>query len=218
VVEHFREHIAGQSLADVRAALQENLRAVRKRVLDEHNAFVVVAEAVGQARERVKGWTDVPNSWSSIGAGLKKTCQKARAAFRDAAADASAVKLHEWRKRVKYLRYQFEIPRPLWPGRLEELAGEADRMGELLGDDHDLVVMRQELTRDPPPVAGDGERELLLALIDRRRAELEQDGLVLGERFFQDKPRELTRQLKWYWKAWRREACPTQANDRVGQV
>jgi CHAD domain-containing protein len=213
LVEHFQEHIAGRSFADVRKVLRDNLRAVRKRVLDEHNAFVVVAETVRQARERVKGWTDVPDKWSSVGAGLQDTCRQARAAFRDAAADPSVAKLHEWRKQVKYLRYQFEVLRPLWPERMEELATEADRMGDLLGDAHDLAVLRQLLTRDPRPVADDGEREALLALIDRRRAELEQEVLLLGERFFQDRPRELARQLKGYWKTWRGQASPTQANE-----
>jgi CHAD domain-containing protein len=213
LVEHFQEHVAGRSFADVREALRDNLRAVRKRVLDEHNAFVVVAETVSQARDRLKGWTDVPDRWSSVGAGLRDAGRQARAAFRDAAADPSVAKLHEWRKQVKYLRYQLEILRPLWPERVEELATEADRMGDLLGDDHDLAVLRQVLTRDPPPVADEGEREALLALIDRRRAELAQEALLLGERFFQDRPRELARRLKGYWKTWRGQASPTQADE-----
>jgi CHAD domain-containing protein len=211
--EHFREHIAGRSFADVRKALQDNLRAVRKRVLDEHNAFAVVAETVSQARERVKGWTDVPDRWSSVGAGLQDTCRQARAAFRDAAADPGVAELHEWRKQVKYLRYQLEVLRPLWPERMEELAAEADRMGGLLGDDHDLAVLRQMLTGDPPPAADEGEREALLALLDRRRAELGQEVLLLGERFFQDRPRELARRLMGYWKTWRGQASPPQADE-----
>jgi CHAD domain-containing protein len=203
LVEHVPEHIAGRSFEDVRKALQDNLRAVRKRVLDEHNAFVVVAETVSQARERVKRWTDVPDKWSSVGAGLEGTCHRARAAFRDAAAEPTATNLHEWRKQVKYLRYQLEILRPLWPEWMEELATEADRMGELLGDDHDLAVLRQMLTGNPRPDGDEGEREALLALIDWRRAEVGQEVLLLGERFFQDRPKELARRLKGYWKTWR---------------
>src|SRR5262249_35893706 len=213
LLEHFQEHIAGRSFADVRKALRDHLHAVRKRVLDEHNAFAVVAETVSQARERVEGWTDVPDKWSSVGAGLQDTCRQARAAFRDAAAGPSVANLHEWRKQVKYLRYQLEVLRPLWPERMEELATEADRMGDLLGDDHDLAVLRQTLTRDPRPVADEGEREALLALLDRHRAELEQEVLLLGDRFFQDRPRELARRLKGYWKAWRGQAGATQANE-----
>jgi CHAD domain-containing protein len=213
LVEHFHEHIAGRSFAAVRKALRDNLRALRKRVLDEQNAFAVVAETVSQARARVKSWADVPDKWSSVGAGLQDVCQRARTAFRDAAADPSVAKLHEWRKQVKYLRYQLEVLRPLWPERMEELAAEADRMGDLLGDDHDLAVLREMLTRNPQPVADDAERETLLALIDRRRAELEQEVLLLGDRFFRDRPRELARRLRGYWKTWRGQASPTRPNE-----
>ena len=79
LLEHFQAHVANRSFADIRKALQNELRAVRKRVLDEHNAFVVVAETVSQARERVKRWTDVPDKWSSVGTGLRDACRQARA-------------------------------------------------------------------------------------------------------------------------------------------
>jgi CHAD domain-containing protein len=221
LAEHFQEHPAeppgartglqrcpaGRSFADIRKALQANLRAVRKRVLDEENAFAVVGEAVRQARERVKDWADVPNKWPAVGEGLEEVARRACAAFEDACADPTVEKLHEWRKQAKYLRYQLEVLRPLWRERMEELASEADRMSDLLGDDHDLAVLRQTLTGDPERlgVSGgpSGDGEVLLALIDRRRAELGQEALLLGRRFFQDRPRDLARRLKGYWKTWR---------------
>jgi CHAD domain-containing protein len=203
LVGHFQEHLAGRSFGDVRQALQDHLRAVRKRVLDEQNAFAVVAEVGREARERVKGWADVPDKWWAVGRGLEDTYRRARAAFEGAAAEATVEALHEWRKQAKYLRYQLEVLGPLWPERLEELAGEADRVGDWLGDDHDLAVLRQMLTGDPGRFGDEGDREVLLALIERRRAELEQEALLLGRRFFQDRPREFARRLKGYWKTWR---------------
>ena len=102
---------------------------------------------------------------------------------------------------------------PLWPERLTELAQEADKMGELLGDDHDLAVLHQMLTDHDTPIAEADEAEVLLALIDRRRAELEQDALLLARRFFQDRPREFARRLKGYWKTWRAQADLEQADE-----
>ena len=211
LVEHFKEHIAAGSFANVRKELRANLRAVRKRVLDEQNALAVVRETVRQARKRIKCWTDVPNKWSAVGSGLEEVHRRTRNAFRGAAAEATVEKLHEWRKQVKYLRYQLESLRPLWPEHMEELAKEADRMGELLGDDHDLAMLRQKLTDDPGRF-GDGDAEALVALIDRRRAELEQDARELGERFFQDKPKAFVRRLKGYWRAWRLQTKSKQPN------
>jgi CHAD domain-containing protein len=166
----------------------------------------VVAEAVRQARGRVKSWADVPNKWAAVGAGLEDVYRRASDAFGDASADPTVENLHEWRQQAKYLRYQLEVLRPLWPERMEELANEADRMGELLGDDHDLAALRQMLTDAPGRFGDEGDLEVLLALIDRRRAELEQEAMLLGRRFFQENPRAFTRRLKGYWKAWRAQA------------
>jgi CHAD domain-containing protein len=213
LVKHFAEHIAGRSFADVRQALQANLRAVRKRVLDEEDAFAVVAGAVRQARERVKDWADVPDKWWAVGKGLEDVYSRAQEALEDAAADPTVEKLHEWRKQAKYLRYQQEILRPLWPERLEEFADETDKMSELLGDDHDLAVLRQMLTDDPDRFGDAGDAEVLLALIDRRRAELGQEALLLGRRFFQDRPRDFARRLKGYWKTWRAQAGTAQPGE-----
>jgi len=201
LTKHFQEHIAGRSFRSVRKALQENLRAVRKRVLDEQNSFTVVAETVRQALERVVNWPEVPNRWLAVGQGLQDTYRRASAAYQEAAANTTVETLHEWRKQVKYLRYQLEILRPLWPERLDELASEADKMGDLLGDDHDLAVLRQMLM-DPDHFEDDADGEMLLALIDRRRDEVEQEAMLLGERFFQDRPREFARRLKGYWKTY----------------
>jgi CHAD domain-containing protein len=206
LAEHFQERVAGRSFDDTRQALQANLRAVRKRVLDEEDSFAVVAEVVRQARGRVKGWADVPNKWAAVGEGLEDVYRRANDAAGAAAADPTVEKLHEWRKQAKYLRYQLEILRPLWPERVGELADEADQMGDLLGDDHDLAALRQMLTDDPERYGDEGDREVLLALIDRRRAELEQEAMLLGRRFFQDGPCDFAGRLKGYWKAWRAQS------------
>ncbi len=205
LTEQFQEHLAGRSFGNLRQALQANLRDVKKRVLEDQDAFAVVAEIVRQARERIKDWTNVPNRWRSVGAGLEDVCRRACSAFEEAAADPTIENLHEWRKQAKYLRYQLEILRPLWPERLKELAKEADRMSDLLGDDHDLAVLRQMVASDPErfhvSLAPSGDGEVLLALIDRSRADLEQEALLLGRRFFQDRPKDLVRRLKGYWKS-----------------
>ena len=213
LARHFKERAAGRSFGNAREALKTNLRVVRKRVLDDEDAFATVGAAVRQARDRVKDWADVPDKWPSIGMGLADVYRTAAAAFEAAAVDPDGRKAcTNGGKHAKYLRYQLEVVRPLWPERVQELASEADRMAELLGDDHDLAVLRQMLTDDPERF-GDGRiTEMLLALIDRRRAELEEDFIPLGQRFFQDGPKEFTRRLKGYWKTWRRRAESEETN------
>ena len=119
-------------------------------------------------------------------------------------ADPSVENLHEWRKQAKYLRHQLEVLEPIQPVAMAELAGRLHELTQLLGDGHDLAVLRQKLVAGPAAPAG-RIRETLVTLIDRRRAELEQEALQLGRRLFADKPKDFTERLKSYWKAWR--AC-----------
>jgi CHAD domain-containing protein len=203
LIEHFKEHVAGQSFRDVRKSLQAHLREVRRQVLDEQNAFAVVAETIRQERDGVKGWMKVPNKWRAVGLGLKETYRRAKDSFEVAQADPTDEKLHEWRKQAKYLFYQLEILRPLWTERMDEMVNEVNQVGELLGDYHDLVVLRQMVNDGSEKLGDDGDRETLLALIDRRRATVRQEVMLLGERFFQDKVRDFATRFGGYWKAWR---------------
>jgi len=84
------------------------------------------------------------------------------------------------------------------------LANETDRLGNLLGDDHDLAVFGDILAKDSLRL-GDKDAELLSAFIERRRGELERDSMSLGCRFFAERPKDLMRRLEEYWKVWRRE-------------
>jgi CHAD domain-containing protein len=198
---HFKEQITARTFGHVREALQENLRTVRKQLLDEQHTFAVVTRDVRQALERSKDWAEVRNKWAAVDCGLKRSYRRARDAYGDASAEPTVEKLHEWRKQVKYLRYQLEILRPLWPERLDELIQEAERMGEFLGEDHDLAVLQQMLSQDAEKFGDPSDIEAVSALAQRRRAELEQDALLLGERYFQDGPKAFVRRLKGYWKA-----------------
>src|SRR5262245_12430711 len=87
LIEHFKGHFAGQSFSDVRKSLQAHLREVRRRVLDEQNAFAVVAETIRRERDGVKGWMKVPNKWRAVGLGLKETYRRAKDSFEVAKAD-----------------------------------------------------------------------------------------------------------------------------------
>lgn len=183
--------------------LVEHPREVHERVLDQENAFDVVADATRDAETRVDDWTDVPDRWQSVGGGLKRVYRQARAAFRDARREPSTEKLHEWRKQVKYLRHQLEVLAPIWPEVVKELAEQAHHLGDRLGDDHDLAVLRGTLENED--FGSDLSLQPVWERIDARRGELQEEAYELGQRVFQEKPRDFIKRLKGFWSAWRAE-------------
>jgi CHAD domain-containing protein len=116
-------------------------------------------------------------------------------------ADPGPENVHEWRKRAKDLWYQLRLVRRAWPPLLGEMADQAHELADLLGDHHDLAVLRADLDGR----AAVGHREELGALIGRRQEELVGDALELGGHLYAEKPQAFERRLRAYWKAWRAE-------------
>ncbi|MFI4990760.1 MAG: CHAD domain-containing protein [Solirubrobacterales bacterium] len=102
--------------------------------------------------------------------------------------------LHEWRKRVKDLRYVAEML------GARKLAKRADDLGELLGEEHDLAVLAQRVRREAKAGRSSGApgrraRKLLLRLIARRRKKLRKRALREGERLYARKPALFVRRI-----------------------
>jgi hypothetical protein len=81
----------------------------------------------------------------------------------------------------------------------------ADHLSDLLGDDHDLVVLHGVLTSGDFGIkADDLPSQSLLAFADRRRQELQSTAHSLGLRLYAEKPKRLVERLQGYWQTWRK--------------
>ncbi len=138
--------------------------------------------------------------WKPVGAGLERTYRRGRRAMRAARRQGGEADFHEWRKRAKDLWYELRLFAPFWPRPLGAAAEEAHALSELLGDHHDLAVLRDDLrARD----LGAAETAALAAAIDRRQAELAAAALPLGRRLYAERPRDFSRRLRRYREAGR---------------
>ena len=101
--------------------------------------------------------------------GLERAYRRGRKRMHEAEEDPTTERLHEWRKRAKDHWYHVRLVRDAWPQELEARADEVHRLTDLLGDDHDLAVLADEVQS-----AGETSDDRdLLAAIDRRRADLQ---------------------------------------------
>ena len=76
---------------------------------------------------------------------------------------------HEWRKEVKYLRYQMESLRPIDPPAFSGVIAALDSLGEVLGTEHDHTVLRWVVGREG---SRGGEAAHVLELLQARKEEL----------------------------------------------
>lgn len=160
--------------------------------------------ALREVSSRVERWRLNEGEWQVIGRGLERIYRDGKKAMNVAARSRANEDLHDWRKQVKYLWHQLQILAPSWPDMIGELAAQAHKLADCLGDDHDLAVLRQKISSHVEAF-DTTNRDALVAVLDRRRKQLQGRAFKLGARIFEEKPRRFSRRLGNYWLLWRTE-------------
>jgi CHAD domain-containing protein len=160
------------------AGLRRELHAlaIRSAARDRSADITAVAETATQARERIESWP-LTDDRDPLRRGFKRIRRRARRAYRAAAAKPDDARLHELRKRTKDLRHAAEIL-----GR-DKVARRAHKLGDRLGDDHDLATLLDASRRHPAALTQQ-DRALFERLVQRRREALQRDALERARRLY----------------------------------
>jgi CHAD domain-containing protein len=157
-----------------------------------------------EVKARSRRWNMKGDDWEVIGAGVGRIYRGGTKRMKAAAGSRASEDLHDWRKQVKYLWHQLQILEPAWPGPLAELASQTHKLADHLGDDHDLAVLRTKVTSHRDAFEGK-DYDALIAVLDRRRKQLQNKAFKLGARIFEEKPRRFVGRIGRYWQLWRGE-------------
>ncbi len=191
-------------------AVAEAWLAERHRIRRQEVTHAVVATAVGNLSTARLRFVDfsidelVRDDYSAIAGGIERVYRRGYRGMERAVETKSVEDLHEWRKRVKYLRYQMEALTPFYPTLIGATAESLEVLGELLGDDHDLAVLAEMIIAHPESCRDERERWMLIALIHERRAGLQAQALRHGAALYSEKPGAFVDRIGAYWEAARR--------------
>jgi CHAD domain-containing protein len=201
----FADQLVANAFAELHRSLRQLSTAQRR---DKKKVMRTVAKIIATAQRRVEHWPIQPDGLTALSHGVKGVYKKGKQGFAEAVAQPDVEHFHEWRKDVKYLRYQVRLIKPLWFAMLGTLGNELEKLGEYLSEDHDLALLRQHVLESEQPIDPSMTVVTLVALIDRRRAELQDTARCLGDRVYAERPGAFTRRLQVYWLAWRAdESC-----------
>jgi len=201
LIVHFQSRRPARSFAGIEKVLSQNCR---KEVREFRKGKSVAA--VGRLLRKInRGAGDLKvkaNGWAAIQPGLQESYGSGRKTYEMALNKTSPKNLHQWRKHVQDLWHQLRLLHSIQPERLHTAIDEMKLLSQYLGDDHDLVVLRQFVARH---CAGRYAREvrMLDQLIDLRQKELRSTAFALGARFYAEKPSSFCRRLENYWHSWR---------------
>jgi CHAD domain-containing protein len=182
----------------VRAALVERREEVSGEELEQR--LEAVRTDLEAALERIETWEVDGEGFDVVAGGLAKTYERARDRMETAYDQRSSEAFHEWRKRVKYHRYHMRLLQDVWPEMMKTRRRELHELSDLLGDDHDLAVLRDDLVAEPERYGGEDAVATACALLDRRRAELQAEAHPLGRRCFAEPTELFVDRLEAYWQ------------------
>ena len=206
---------AQQAYAPLRRQLVEQRDTSHENDGNIDSLIALPIEHLERVRAMSQKWTIRPNGFAALSRGLRKCYAQAIDARRLALDQPSDDHFHEWRKHVKHHWYHLRLLRGLWPRLLSATATELGTLSDLLGDDHDMTVMRERIQKQQTEAAveekmdEDMDRARLFQMIDARQEKLRMAARTLGSRIFAEKPKALTRRLRIYWDAWHAESGMT---------
>lgn len=206
LAERFAGQLPKAAFGAVRERLDADRTAERRRALETAMGDEAVQD-LGAVRVRVDEWRLSGEGWPAIEPGLARTYSDGLKALKRAGKEPTLENLHTLRKRVKDLRYQLELLAAVSGATIAGQAEEAHHLTDLLGDDHDLAVLREAVLAHSADLAVD--LDALLALIDYRRSELQTEAIHLAGRVYAEKRRAYMRRLRASWLGGRAAARAT---------
>lgn len=144
------------------------------------------------ARARADKWQLSGRGFDQVGDGLEDAYRSMRSGLSAAATEGTTKALHDWRKDTKYHWHHVGLLFAAAPDILRPRKASLDRLGELLGDHHNLAVLDARLAVQED-VAG------VRAVIAARQAVLASGAFELGRQLVAEKPAMLRERFEQYW-------------------
>ena len=195
-----KEELGTSILRRLRALARSEHRTVYR---DRERAEAVVENLAAQlpiaAARLGNAAMDIHLTFGSIKPGLVKTLRDGKRAMREAYESRNAIAFHEWRKRVKDHWYQIQHVENVWPEELTPRKDLLNELAHLLGEHHDLEVIRGIVTAAEEKFTVE-ESAKIEAALTRRQSRLARKSKSLGARIYGTRPADFARRLAKRWK------------------
>jgi CHAD domain-containing protein len=201
LMEGVPAHVDRRHFTGIHRRLSLRKENAGEHVGDLSSSLKTFARQMEDARGRIASWHINTDGPEAIEHGLKRTYRRSRRGMDAAYVEPTGERFHEWRKRVKYHWYHCRLLRDIWPPIMKARIGELDTLADLLGDYHDLVVLKSTIESEPEEAGDVDVRARFCALLEQRQGEIRREARPLGQRLFVEKPKHINRRFRGYWDA-----------------
>ncbi|UII25024.1 CHAD domain-containing protein [Fulvivirga maritima] len=165
-------------------SLQYYRRQATKKQLDIEDRLGTIKSTLHDQLKASEDWIPEIESFADLAPNLRRVYKRGKEGLAKSIESKSPQDFHEWRKRSKYLRYEMEILRRIWPKPMKALAKELHTISDYLGTDHDLYVLTEKINNSDVQFKSNTEKSILIALIEHQRQQLQEYAILKGKKFY----------------------------------
>lgn len=222
--------------ADAMIEILSKLRKINRRLLDEHTAARVrrhllahkraamakagraaawkdVDDDLRKLRRAAKRWQPADRGFSALSPGIELVRREGRKAMTLAQKSQDAADFHEWRKQIKALWYALRLIEQTGQ-RVHRDVSALHQAETWLGDDHNVVVLCAELSKDASVCGGALQLDRVRLAGDRYQCSVRKRALKITKRIYAQASRKYMRGIKRAWKTWRQRVSAGRGQQR----
>lgn len=200
--EKYADQLYNKTFNHFRNFLLDRRAQLLSQPPDSINVLNAIANDVSEKRTEIKAWSFSIENFKTIYPSVSRVYKRGRHAYQKVSETHHPDDFHEWRKRVKYLRYQLDLLNRTWPDLLSTWENELHKLSDYLGDDRDLLMLAEVADQNQQEFAQPTSYQLLQSLIKSHREKLQYAALLLGQRTYHLGSDAFTSLLQSAWEAY----------------
>ncbi len=190
--------------------LLKDLQAYRDELAQQHfkveDRLSSVQDKLGEVMKQIPHWHIAIEGFGTLKPSLKRVYKRGRKGYYHAMETGRVEDYHEWRKRIKYLRYQLDILNRIWPALMTAYEEEMHALTDFTGHLHDLSVLKKIMAKIEAGFGSTEEELLFKALLHQQEQLMRDHAHLKGNRFYFRSPGRFCHALQVYWQAHEEEA------------
>jgi CHAD domain-containing protein len=185
------------ALGEVMAAIESARRTaaadgMAERIEKARAKLAEAAEEVSRLKLHDRGF-------DAVACGLSRTYRDCRKWFARAYEEPSDHNFHSWRKTVQHHWRHMVLLTEAWPEAMKARAAAAKELSDILGQDHDLAMLKGCMETGIAAGLPAKSRDQLVQLCEARQARLRALARPRGERLLAERTKAFSARIRSYW-------------------
>jgi len=176
-----------------------NDRKKHTEKLDLETKFKKISESLEEGLKRINTWKLSVSNYEKLRPSVKRVYKRGKKECVKNLLETTSKNRHEWRKRIKYLRYILDLINHIRPNYLKTLEDELHTLSDLLGTERDLYMLKQEL--NDKKIIEESELLSLNSIIESYRHQLSDFAILRGKKLYVNKAKYFNNSLSVAWEA-----------------